>query len=66
MKRYVDRLRRTFVRNRHGVEQVTACVLGLSIGIALGALSLGGHPQPQAGARGQHAAPVLAGDAARG
>jgi hypothetical protein len=66
MKRYVDRLRRTYVRNRQELEQVTACVLGLSIGIALGALSLGAHLQPQAGARGHQSSPVVTSQAARG
>lgn len=41
MKRHLDRLRRAYDRNRHDVEQITACVLGLTIGITLGALSLG-------------------------
>jgi hypothetical protein len=63
MKRYVDRLRRSYVRNRSEVAQITACVLGLTIGIALGALSLSGHVRP-AGAT--HVHQVLPSQGARG
>jgi hypothetical protein len=66
MRRYVDRLRRSYVRNRSEVAQITACVLGLTIGIALGALSLGGHVQPAGAAHVHQAQPGLTSQAARG
>lgn len=53
MRRYLDRLRRSYARNRQEVEQATACVLGLTIGITLGALSFG-NPDHHAVTARQH------------